>query len=657
MTSASIDTHAQHVLQAIQGDPSAPSLLADAAITRSWRRCLDQHHLDPASPRAPSVLERPRLQDHRAPLDAIMDVARWQMNSLHRQLGEADQVVLLTDAQGVVIDSVYRDAERAAFQRAGLWLGAVWREDCEGTNGVGTCLVERQQVSIRRDEHFRGRHAGLSCSASPIFNPHGELLAVLNLSSAGPGRDAYQAQHAMALTHLSAKLIESCFFLGHDPQGYLLRLHPDARFVGLLGEGLIGLDDTACIRSINQAALDLLGLTRKQAMGGRLASLLATPVDHLLGQACAQPGLALPVRLADGRTFYAQVRAPLALRPRPAPASAKRPMGDPHLCLEDPRLQRGLERAVRVLERDVPVFLHGETGTGKEAFATALHHASTRADQPLVAINCAAIPETLIESELFGYRGGSFTGARKEGMVGKLEQAHGGVLFLDEIGDMPLALQTRLLRVLEERQVVPLGGANARPLDVRVVSASHQDLRERVADGRFREDLYYRLCGFSVTLPPLRERTDKSPLFDRLWHIETRHEAIRLDTGVKERLLTHDWPGNVRQLRTCLKTLAALAIGGQVSLEDVADVLPEVMAPETVEDDPLGRSERETLLKLIEAERWHIGRVATRLGLSRNTVYRKLRQHGISRQLGAGDTRYGGQAGGNDMDRSSRLRD
>ena len=390
-------------------------------------------------------------------------------------------------------------------------------------------------------------------------------------------------------------------------------------------------------------------------MGCRLATLLATPVDHLLGQACAQPGLALPVRLADGRTFHAQVRAPLAPHPRPVPAPTRPAVGDTHLCLADPRLQRSLARAVRVLERDVPVFLHGETGTGKEAFATALHRASTRAGQPLVAINCAAIPETLIESELFGYRGGSFTGARKEGRVGKLEQAHGGVLFLDEIGDMPLALQTRLLRVLEERQVVPLGSATARPLDVRVVSASHQDLRERVADGRFREDLYYRLCGFSVTLPPLRERTDKGPLFDHLWQTETRHEAIRLDTGVKERLLAHDWPGNVRQLRTCLKTLAALALDGRVSLEDVAEVLPEVMAPEVAEDDPLGRSERDTLLRLIEAERWHIGRVATRLGLSRNTVYRKLRQHGISRQFGVGDTDRGGQA--NDMDRSSGLRE
>lgn len=629
MTPASINTHARQVLQAVQGAHALHGPSADPAITRSWRRCLDQHHLDPASRQAPDVLEHPRLQDHRAPLEHIIKVARWQMSSLHQQLGGDGQVVLLTDAHGVVIDSVHDQAERATFRRAGLWLGAMWSEEREGTNGVGTCLVERQHVTIRREEHFRGRHAGLSCSASPIFDPHGELLAVLNLSSSGEDHSLHRRFQAMALTNLSAKLIENCFFLGHDTHRYLLRLHPEARFVGLLGEGLLAFDEAARICSVNQAALELLGQTRAQLLGQRLAMLLETPLEQVLGQASAQPGVCWPLRLVDGRLFYAQLRLPA--RPAPSPVMAEPTIVDPHACLEDPRLQRSLSQAARVLERDVPVFLHGETGTGKEVFAAALHRASSRAGQPFVAINCAAIPETLIESELFGYRGGSFTGARKEGMVGKLEQAHRGTLLLDEIGDMPLALQTRLLRVLEERQVVPLGGAAARALDVRIISASHQDLRERVAEGRFRDDLYYRLCGFTVQLPPLRARSDKGSLFDRLLCEEAAGLDIVLEPGVKERLLAYAWPGNVRQLRTCLRTLTALAWEGRVSLEDVAQVLPGQDPMTSSEEDPLGRSERQTLLELIEQERWHIGRVAARLGVSRNTLYRKLRQHGIAR--------------------------
>lgn len=627
MKPALINAHAQQVLQAVQGSIASHSAAADLAITRSWRRCLDQYQLDPASRRAPNVVEQPRLQDHRAPLEHIIAEAHWQMSSLHQQLGRDGHVVLLTDARGVAIDSVFNESERTEVQRSGLWLGSVWSEDYEGTNGVGTCLVERQHVTIRRDEHFRGKHVGLTCSASPIFDASGELLAVLNLSSVREEHSLQKHFQAMALTNLSAKLIESCFFLGHDPQRYLLRFHPEAGFVGLLGEGLLSFDESARICSVNQAALDLLGLSRDHLLGQSLTTLLETPIEQVLSQASAQPSVCWPVRLVDGRLFYGQLREPLRQAPSVIPAIAK--IDDVRVCLEDPRLQRGFARALRVLERDVPVFLKGETGTGKEAFAAALHRASTRANQPFVAINCAAIPESLIESELFGYRGGSFTGARKDGMIGKLEQAHGGILFLDEIADMPLALQTRLLRVLEERQVVPLGGATAKPLDVRLISASHQDLQACVADKRFREDLFYRVAGFAVELPALRDRSDKGSLLDLLLREEAAGTRIRLDAGVRERLLTQPWPGNVRQLRTCLRTLVALAVEGRITLDDVAELLPtEAVA---AAENPLGVSERQTLLTLIEAEHWHIARVAARLGISRNTLYRKLRHHGISR--------------------------
>lgn len=629
MKPALINAHAQQVLQAVQGTIGNHNPIADLAITRSWRRCLDQYQLDPASRRSPNVVEQPRLQDHRAPLEHMITVAHWQMSSLHQQLGRDGHVVLLTDARGVAIDSVFNESERAEFQRSGLWLGSVWSEDYEGTNGVGTCLVERQHVTIRRDEHFRGKHVGLTCSASPIFDAGGELLAVLNLSSVREEQSLQQHFKAMALTQLSANLIESCFFLGHDPQRYLLRFHPEAGFVGLLGEGLLSFDESARICSVNHAALELLGLSRGDVVGQALTTFLETPIDHVLSQGSEHPSVCWPIRLVDGRLLYGQLREPIRRAPLATPASSE--INDVRVCLEDPRLQRGFARALRVLERDVPVFLQGETGTGKEAFAAALHRASSRASQPFVAINCAAIPETLIESELFGYRGGSFTGARKDGMIGKLEQAHGGILFLDEIADMPLALQTRLLRVLEERQVVPLGGATATPLDVRLISASNQDLHTCVAEGRFREDLFYRVAGFAVQLPPLRERSDKGRLIDLLLREEAKDERVRLEAGVRDRLLTHPWPGNVRQLRTCLRTLVALALEGRVTLDDLAELLPTTPEAVALTENPLGVSERQTLLSLIEAEHWHIAHVAERLGISRNTLYRKLRHHGISR--------------------------
>lgn len=629
MTSTLISAHAQQVLQAVHGLPASQHNGAGLAITRSWHRCLNQHHLDPASRQAPCVVEQPRLQDHRAPLEHIIGVARWQMNSLHQQLGRSGHVVLLTDAQGVVIDSVLDEAERVEFQRAGLWLGAMWSEDCEGTNGVGTCLVERQHVTIRRDEHFRGRHAGLTCSASPIFDPHGQLLAVLNVSSAHEERTLQERFQALSLTSLSARLIESCYFLQHQPQHFLLRFHPEPGFTGLLGEGLLGFDERGAITSANQMALDLLGLTRPQLARQLLATLVQMPLEQLLDRASPQPGLCWPLRLADGRVLHAQLRAPQHRAPVIAPSLPLIP--DERVCLQDPALRRSFQRAARVLERDVPVLLRGETGTGKEAFASALHRAGSRRSRPFVAINCAAIPETLIESELFGYRGGSFTGARRDGMVGKLEQAHGGMLFLDEIGDMPLALQTRLLRVLEEREVVPLGGATPRPLDVQVISATHQDLTARVAQGLFREDLFYRLAGFSVQLPALRERTDKGALLDVLLREEAGQRPVRLESQAREALLAHAWPGNVRQLRTVLRTLLALSDDGRICLTDVQELLPHSTQSLLDAQDPLRESERQTLLAQVMAEQWNMSRVALRLGISRNTLYRKLRQHGISR--------------------------
>ncbi|MGH8467078.1 MAG: sigma-54-dependent Fis family transcriptional regulator, partial [Pseudomonas sp.] len=272
------------------------------------------------------------------------------------------------------------------------------------------------------------------------------------------------------------------------------------------------------------------------------------------------------------------------------------------------------------------------------AFAKAVHQASQRRDRAFVALNCASIPESLIESELFGYRGGSFTGARKEGMRGKLQQADGGTLLLDEIGDMPLALQTRLLRVLEDRMVVPIGG-EPQAVNVRIISATHRNLLERVEDGSFREDLYYRLNGLEVELPALRERSDKSQLLDFLLAEEAGKQSVSLEPEARRALLEFAWPGNVRQLRNVLRTLVALCEDGRISFSELPLVVRQAPQPtrhtEAV-DNPaplLDSAERNALLSVLEQQRWHMTHVAAQLGVSRNTLYRKLRKHGIARSL------------------------
>lgn len=534
-----------------------------------------------------------------------------------------------------MIDSLCHPDERREFQRAGLWLGSVWSEAVEGTNGVGTCLVERQPLTIRRDEHFRGRHTGLSCSAIPLFDPQGGLQAVLNVSSTREELSGQSQFHATALTTLSAKLIESCCFLQHCEDRYLLRFHAQAQFIGLLSEGLLAFGGDGRVEAVNEAALALLEESRERLLGRPLESLFAVRLDELLQRARPEPDTCWPLRLTSGRLLHARLRGQRlrSLPAIPAPLPGRQREAAP--CFADAQVQKDLARALKVLERDVPVLLCGETGTGKEVFACALHRASSRAGKPFVALNCAAIPEGLIESELFGYRAGSFTGARKEGMSGKLQQANGGVLFLDEIGDMPLHLQTRLLRVLEERRVMPLGATEAQPLDIRVISASHRDLQALVAEGRFREDLYYRLNGLCIALPALRERSDRAILIEQMLEEEAQGQRLQLEPGVREALLAFAWPGNVRQLRNVLRALVALNEDGWVSLAELQRVLPAAVAATrpAQQADPLAAAERDALLSAVRRCNWQLTAVAAELGISRNTLYRKLRRYGIRRQV------------------------
>ncbi|AZF44615.1 sigma-54-dependent transcriptional regulator [Pseudomonas sp. R1-43-08] len=625
--------HAQQVLTVTRGHERSQGPGSDPSIARSWLRCLEDYHLDPAQTIAPTVLEQGRLLESRERLQQVLHIAGNEMNSLHQQLSGAGHAVLLTDARGVILNCVTAPSERKIFERAGLWLGADWSEAREGTNGIGTCLVERQSVTIHRDEHFRGRHTGLTCSASPVFDPHGELLAVLDVSSAREAVSRQSQFHTMALVNLSAKMIESCYFLRHFEHHWLLRFHLQAESVGLFSEGLLAFDGEGRICAANQSALNLLARARNGLLGQPVEMFFDCTLDQLLSRTSATASASWPLRTREGRSLFAALRG----QPRRVPTPATQP-ASPRLsgiCLGDPALQDEMRKALRVFERDVPLLINGETGCGKEAFAKAVHRASQRSDKAFVALNCAAIPENLIESELFGYRGGSFTGALKEGMRGKLQQADGGTLFLDEIGDMPVALQTRLLRVLEDRLVVPIGG-EPQAVNVRIISATHRNLLERVQDGSFREDLYYRLNGLEVALPALRERRDKSQLLDFLLAQEAGKQAVGLTPAAREVLLVYAWPGNIRQLRTVLRTLVALCDTSLIGLEDLPAIIRQARAQSSEQRparSPLDDAERAALLATLEQQRWHMSHTAQQLGVSRNTLYRKLRKYDISRSL------------------------
>ncbi len=343
---------------------------------------------------------------------------------------------------------------------------------------------------------------------------------------------------------------------------------------------------------------------------------------------------------------------------RPAAARAAPGGSTPAATFEDPNLAAQFDTARRVIARRTPVLLCGETGSGKEVFARALHDASPHAAGAFVAINCASLPETLIESELFGYRAGAFTGAQRTGRRGKILQADGGTLFLDEIADMPLELQARLLRVLDERRVTPLGTEETHAVDFQLVSASHHNLPTLVREGRFREDLYYRLAGIEVQLPALRDRSDRRAVIRDVLACEGGTDAI-LSPEAERLLMAHAWPGNIRQLGHVLRTAAALSNGQPITREHLPSMainlqpisarqtVPETLdqpasaavatamqaaapddhgdnAPCPVKLNPIQANERLVLLQMLEQNRWNVSNVAKALDVSRNTLYRKL---------------------------------
>jgi transcriptional regulator of acetoin/glycerol metabolism len=322
------------------------------------------------------------------------------------------------------------------------------------------------------------------------------------------------------------------------------------------------------------------------------------------------------------------------------------------LAGDDARMTHLLAQAQRLASKPINVLIQGETGTGKEVLAKAIHESSTRAAQTFVAVNCAAIPESLIESELFGYTPGTFTGARSRGMVGMIQRSSGGTLFLDEIGDMPLHLQTRLLRVLSEREVQPLGSDKPVPLDLHVIAASHRDLKQMIADGEFREDLYYRLCGATLRLPPLRERQDRVHLIRTLLN----EEAIALDASgliepqALDALVNYTWPGNIRQLRQVLRFMlsiadddgihvehlpeeisgAGFAVATRVSLAPALTALPTTTtsAPMSFHDNAPPR-DASRLIETLSRHHWNITEVSRELDLCRATIYRRMKRYGI----------------------------
>jgi sigma-54 dependent transcriptional regulator, acetoin dehydrogenase operon transcriptional activator AcoR len=575
----------------------------------------------------------------------LCDFALPVMDTLYEQIENTHSVVILTDTEGLVLHARGDDDFLARAEKVAIQPGACWSERSKGTNAIGTTIAEQLPTLVHGSEHYLDANHFLTCSAAPIVDHQGRMVGVLDVT--GDHRSYHQ--HTMALVRMSAQMIENQLFCAAFRNAITVHFHSRSELIGTMMEGLASFTADGRFLSANRTALFKLGLQLTALQSHTFSSLFGLPVSALFDRQrngagyldlCMHTGVRVFARIElrlESPVFGSMPAVQQAL-PAPKPAAGRPAPRLRDLDTGDARIAAAIGKVRKVSGRDIPILICGETGTGKDWFAQAIHREAPHADGPFVAVNCASIPETLIESELFGYEDGAFTGARKSGSVGKIVQASGGTLFLDEIGDTPLPLQARLLRVLQERIVTPLGGTRSIPVRLSLVCATNRNLRDLIAQGGFREDLYYRLNGLTINLPPLRERSDLDTLVKNMLAAEADGARYRLSPEALRLVRQAAWPGNLRQLANLLRTAIAMADGDdEIRPEHLPDDFLEeapagVIAGRVAEPDnpaaagaaSLGRLDLALVRKTLVANRGNVSATARQLGVSRNTIYRRL---------------------------------
>ena len=614
-----------------------------------------------------------------------------QATSVVEMLGKCvsdfGSMIVLTDGTGTILRTRCQSTFIEHAEKVALRPGVSWSESSKGTNAVGTALILESDIYVHGNEHYIQSNHNLTCAASPIMDHAGNVIGVLDVS--GDKRSFHP--HTMVLVEMCARTIENHWFRDKFRQSMQLHFHPQPEQIGTVEEGVIAFGEDGKILGANRAGLKILGISASALRIQGLRAIFGLGFGEVMDKLRIAAFTPLKMHQPNGREIFVRVcwnestvsanAVNMTFKPvQAAPALSASPQSAPpvfrksayqldELDLGDAQVRSVTQKVRHVIDKDISILILGETGTGKELLANAIHQFSQRRERPFIAINCASIPEQLIESELFGYEEGAFTGAKRKGAAGKLLQANGGTLFLDEIGDMPLSLQARLLRVLQERKVVPLGGHRPMDIDVNLICATHRNLRELIDQRCFRDDLYYRINGLSVKLPRLRDRTDVAALCQKILRELSPLRALTIQPTLMSAFLRYSWPGNLRQLNNVLKTAAIMASDTQeITREHLADdfveeltlLMPEVAVkpmvcaytgsafavpfespvssaesnqwgvlkvPSTPNNtDNLEQVEISAIRRVLEACGGNVSTASKQLNISRNTIYRKLKK-------------------------------
>jgi len=611
-------------------------------VQESWTRC-KKIGIDPYIPKLP-ILDREKIAELLEKNKNIITISLPFMRNLHLFVEGSGFCVALFDANGYMLDVLGDHDVLEHLKGLNFIAGCCWAEDVMGTNAVGTGLKLDRPLQISDAESYcRGAHKWAS-SAAPLHNASSELIGLICIT--GPYQKANP--HTLGMVVAVVYAIENEIKL-RDTLNKLRIAHCFQKTViSSIPEIVVSIDNSGCISMVNENFKKVFGEDEKKLLGRNFAAVVGKN-NKYISDLINNNGLLTDVSV---RVSYGKVQGDFTLSCYPilsqddtvgkvitmseikrARILATKMMGAkanfsfPDIIGQNKKFLEAIRQAQIASKIQSNVLLLGESGTGKDIFAQAIHNDSSRSDGPYVAINCATIPRDLITSDLFGYSEGAFTGSRKGGSQGKFELADGGTIFLDEIGETPLELQAALLRVIEDKSVIKIGGTRVTKIDVRIIAATNKDLKEEVRKGNFREDLYYRLNVFTIRITPLRERQD-----DILHLVDSFVKHIGKSLGKKIekieddvlRILTnYGWPGNVRELQNVLERMINIAHTNILTV----DLLPSEVTDDRHTDNPgtetVDAIERELIVNMIKSN-IPKRQIAKKLGMSRSTLYRKL---------------------------------
>jgi len=612
------------------------------------------HGVNPNDRRNPSQKRltpeelKERLEQNRD----FLDISTNQIGELYQFVAGAGFAVNIADKEGYILHIIGDKPTLEKLSAGNCCPGYRWTEKDVATSVLSLALERKIPVQINDDEHFCRRGHGHTCSASPVFGMDNELLGVISMSG-----DAERVHpHTLGMVITAARAVENQLRIQKTSKELRLQNNYMQAIINSIDSGVLAIDKNGMINKINNQGKKCLhwiepleGIALPEVFGNQFSiNAMMQPEFEFIDQevfihtnnrviqllCTVKPIFDASGKIQGSIIVFNEIKRIRKLLTDMAGAQ-------PRFTFEDiiggsPAIQEAKRLAMIAATSRSSVLLLGETGTGKELFAQAIHNHSMRKERPFLAINCGAIPRELLESELFGYAEGSFTGARKGGRPGKFELADGGTVFLDEIGDMPADMQVKLLRVLQTGEVCRIGEHKSISVDVRIIAATNARIKQEIDQKNFREDLFYRLNVFPIKIPPLRGR--KEDIVHLAKHILDRSSAIAKKPGMKfspeaeGKLVNYQWPGNVRELENIVERAVNLVDGKDVGpgILDISSVSGGMLVAGNTPGSRLKELEKQAILKILEELKFNMSRSAKTLGISRATLYNKIKKYNLS---------------------------